>query len=163
MKAETLENGNVLARLLRMFAEERTNENAFGILRCLRDSFVSVPCSIRISDEDMEQFTHSQVGDIVQPKGEIGMKPDILINNATQERVLPVFSQDKQIPEEYGANFSRLRMPFIDVCNGMFKGMKDVTAIVVDPFTVSFTLSEELINIVTKLPSEIDEEERRQT
>ena len=158
MKAETLESGNVLAYLLQNFAENSTEDNFFGILRCLRDSFVSVPCSLRISDEDVEQFAHSQVGDVVQSKDEIGMKPDILISNDIQERVLPVFSQSEQIPDDYGSHFSYLKLPFYDVCE-MFNGMKDVAAIVVDPFTVSFTLSGELVNIVMELPSEIDDAE----
>jgi TPR repeat protein len=158
MDNSTLESGNVLAYLLRNFADNRTNKNAFAILRCLRDSSVIIPCTMRISDEDMKQFINSKVGNIVQPTSDIGMKPDILINNDTQERFFPVFSQDKQIPDDYRSHFHYLQMAFIEVCD-MLKNYKDVNAVVVDPFTVSFTLNEKLLKIVTELPSELGNEE----
>ena len=156
MDRATLENGNVLVYLLRHFHENRSHESASAVLRCLRNSFVLVPCSLRIDDDDADMIINSKIGDIVHVNNEIGMRPDILINNETQERLFPVFSQYEQIPDDYGVHFSYLNMHFVDVCD-WFKQYDDVSGIIVDPFTVSFTLTENIIEFVQELPSEIDE------
>ena len=126
------------------------------ILRIIRDSYFVIPCKMRINEEDKEKFINVKVGDTVTTKGDIGMTPDILINNETQERVFPVFSQYEEIPKDYRKQFHYMKMHFTDVCE-LAKNY-NVQAIVIDPFTVSFTLGEELQNIVLALPSIVDTE-----
>jgi len=158
MNETTLESGDALVRFLHNFEQERTSENAMFVLQCLRDSVVIIPCTLRMSDEDAEQIKKSaEDGSIVQTKDEIGMKPDFLIDQNTQELVFPVFSQSEQIPPDYGANFSNLCMPFIEVCS-TGQSFDDVNTISVDPFTFNFRLGKELMDVVLKLPTMIDEE-----
>ena len=157
MNAAALENGNVLVNLLRNFAVDKTSRNAMFILQCLRDSSVFVSCAVQISDEDTEQFQNTNKGDVVEIIEDMVMIPEILIDQATQESVFPVFSQEAQIPPDYRERFSQVKMPFINVCE-MVGDIDDVNMIVVDPFTFCFKLGRELMNIAVKLPTTIDEE-----
>jgi len=154
---KTYEGGNLLADIKRDFAENRTEKRFRALLHCLRDSYLDIPCKKRISDEDLQQLIKLKEGDTIQFTDDLGMTPDILISNATQERCFPVFSQMEQIPEDYRSQFSYLRMHFTDICE-MVKNF-DVNCIVVDPFTVSFKLDEELQKIVLEFPSLIDKKE----
>lgn len=61
-----------------------------------------------MSDEDVEQFLKSQVGDTVTAHNEIKLKPDILING--EKRFFPIFSSVDQMGKEYASHFSTIEM-----------------------------------------------------
>ena len=58
IKRDTLENGNVLRFLVDRFNKDQTDENFISVFRCLRDSFIWIPCNLEMSDADMEMFTN---------------------------------------------------------------------------------------------------------
>ena len=46
IKRETLENGKVLKYLILQYLENKTEQNAFAVIRCLRDSYITIPCQM---------------------------------------------------------------------------------------------------------------------
>jgi len=137
VRKESLENGWVLSELLKMCKAENTKEHTCGLLRCLRDSKVWVPMNMRVSAADTSRLLSSKVGDAVVISEEIGIKPDILMDVNTNTKILPVFSQKEQIPDEYKSRFSWLHIDFIAVCDWICQ-YADVHSIVIDPLTMSY-------------------------
>lgn len=110
----------------------------------IENSFI-VPCTVTMSDEDVEQFLESQVGDIVTAQNEIRLKPDILING--EKRFFPIFSSMDQMGKEYASHFSTIEMP-IDSIIDMLNNISDVHEIVIDAFTQPFVMSESLLILI---------------
>ena len=82
VKRETLEGGNVLRALVAQFNNDRTEQNLFALLRCLRDSFIWIPCNAVISNEDAEQFLNAQKGDVILLAGK-GHETYQILNEGT--------------------------------------------------------------------------------
>ena len=85
VKRDDLRNGELLRALVANCFKENTQENVHGVLRCLRDSYVWVPCN---------------------------PKPDILTNESG--KFFPVFSNGDQVPEDYAANFMIMEHHFLE-------------------------------------------------
>ena len=155
VKRETLEGGNVLRALVAQFNNDRTEQNLFALLCCLRDSFIWIPCNAVISNEDAEQFPNAQKGDVIQSMNDIKMEPDILQNG--DELFFPIFSNCEQMGEDYGGRFSKVEKHTFEAMN-MAMARENVVGLVLDAFTQPFVIKKDLFEIIGKLPTNIDEE-----
>ncbi len=155
VKRETLANGKVLRALVVQFEERRTEENLIGLLTCLRDSFVWIPCNVEMDNIDMEKFLGAKKGDTITTEGNIRMVPDILKNG--EDLFLPVFSSNDQMGEEYGSHFSKVQKHFFQAMS-MAMARENVVGIVLDAFTHPFVIEKKLFDLIGRLPSQIDED-----
>ena len=112
VKRETLNNGRVLKILIEEFANDRTKDNLIPVLHCLRDSFVWIPGTMRLSNDDAEKFINSRAGDTITTNNVMKFEPDILQNG--EDKFYPVFSSIEEMGE-YGNNFSKV--DFINLNN----------------------------------------------
>lgn len=152
---ETLANGNVLRFLVDRFNKDQTDVNFVSVLRCLRDSFIWIPCSLELSDEDAEKFSNVSVGDVVQSSGDIKLIPDTLKNG--DYLFFPVFSNCEQMGEDYGKTFSKIEKHFFEAMS-MAMVREDICGIVLDAFTQPFVISKDAFEFIGNLPSEIEQE-----
>ena len=148
VKRETLEGGNVLRALVAQFNNDRTEQNLFALLCCLRDSFIWIPCNAVISNEDAEQFLNAQKGDVIQSMNDIKMEPELFF---------PIFSNCEQMGEDYGGRFSKVEKHTFEAMN-MAMARENVVGLVLDAFTQPFVIKKDLFEIIGKLPTNIDEE-----
>lgn len=151
---ETLASGNVLRYLVKLFNDNGTEENFISVLRCLRDSKVWVPCSMKMSDADSQKFSGASVGDVVQSTNDISLTPDILANG--DNLFFPTFSGIEQMGEEYSSRFSKIELHFLD-CISMAREKEGLSGIVLDAFTQPIIIAEEIFSFIEQLPSEIEE------
>jgi len=153
---KTLESGRVLLYLKHEFLSNRSKETLFPLLSCLRDSNVIVPVNVTMSDFDKEKFLNSKQGDVVTTSDEIRCKPDILKNG--DNFFFPMFSNEEQIPEEYGNNFSKVVLPVLR-CINMAKSYEHVCGIVIDAFTEPLVLEYEIADLIFEFESRLKSED----
>ena len=151
---EDLEGGKILRFLVERFDNDRTEANFISVFRCLRDSFVWIPCRIEMSEEDKEMFSKVTAGDVVKSSGDIRLVPDILKNE--DSLFFPAFSNCEQMGEDYGSHFSKIEKHFLEAMS-MVLAHKDVCGIVLDAFTRPFIISKDAFEFISKLPSEIEQ------
>lgn len=156
VKREILADGKVLRALILQFEEKRTEQNLIGLLTCLRDSFVWIPCNVEMNDTDTKKFLGAKAGDTITAEGNIRMIPDILQNG--EELFFPVFSSNDQMGEDYGSHFSKVQKHLFEAMS-MAMARKDVVAIVLDAFTHPFVIEKKLFDLIGRLPSQIDDED----
>ena len=105
VKYKDLESGKVLQYLIDRFNKDRTPDKFYSVLRCFRDSYVWIPCTLSsISDADIEKFSNANVGDTIFSSDEIRLKPDIL--RSGDAYFFPVFSNPDQMGD-YGKNLKK--------------------------------------------------------
>lgn len=155
IKREALENGNVLRFLVDRFNKDQTDENFISVFRCLRDSFIWIPCNLEMSDADMEMFTNVSAGDVVKTTGDIKLVPDTLKNG--DYLFLPVFSNCEQMGEDYGNHFSKVEKHFFEAMS-MAMAREDICGIVLDAFSQPFIIAKDAFEFIGNLPSEIEKE-----
>lgn len=154
VKIETLENGNVLRALVAQFKNERTEQHFVAVLRCLRDSYIWIPCNVKMSNTDEKKFAHANKGDTVGTDNEIRLVPDILQNG--DDFFFPVFSNCEQMGEDYGSHFSKIEKHFFEAMS-LAMAKENVVGIVLDAFSQAFVVEKELFEFVGNLPTNIDE------
>ncbi len=153
VKYKDLESGKVLQYLIDRFNKDRTPDKFYSVLRCFRDSYVWIPCTLSsISDADIEKFSNANVGDTIVSSDEIRLKPDIL--RSGDEYFFPVFSNPDQMGD-YGKNFSKIEKHSFEAM-GMALAHKETMGIVVDAFTNPLVIDKGLFDMIEKLPSEIE-------
>lgn len=155
VKRETLKSGRVLKALIEQFENDRTKQNLIPVLHCLRDSFVWIPGTLRMSDADVEKFQNPQVGDTVTTDEIMKFEPDILQNG--EDKFYPVFSSIEEMGE-YGNNFSKVEKHFFEAMS-YANGKKETVGIVVNAFSMPFVVPKEWFDIIGSFPTNIDEDE----
>ncbi len=153
---KTLESGKVLLYLKHDFLSNRCQETLFPLLSCLRDSNVIVPVNITMSDFDRKQFINSKQGDTVTISDEMRCKPDILKNG--DSFFFPMFSNEEQIPEEYGHNFSKIVLSVLQ-CIKMAKNYEHVCGVVLDAFTEPLVLEYNIADLIPQFESRLKSDE----
>ena len=156
VKREALANGKVLRALVAQFEEGRTEKSLLGLLNCLRDSLVWIPCNVEMDNIDMEKFLGAKKGDTITTEGNIRMVPDILKNG--EDLFFPVFSSNDQMGEEYGSHFSKVQKHFFQAMS-MAMAREDIVGIVLDAFTQPFVIEKKMFDLIGRLPSQIDDED----
>ena len=81
-----------------------------------------------------------------QPEHDIRLRPDIL-EDSEKNRLFPMFSTEKEIPQGYRENFSIVPLSVI-TCIKMFKGMENLNAIVLDSWTKAFFIDSKLADVI---------------
>ena len=135
-------NPNLRGNTKWKFMREQSKENLFNILYCLRDSYVWIPATYNLTPEQEAQLQKMQKG-IKAGEGEgIVFQPDILMDG--DSAFLPVFTNEDQVIEEYGET--------MDVADSNAQ----LTGIVIDAFTVPFTVIKKNFNMIRTLPSNME-------
>ena len=150
---EDLADGKVLLDLKDKFISEPTQENLFPLLCCLRDSVVSVPFVVEMSEEDKKRAVSTQEGETFTNKDEVKLTADIL-KAENGMKFFPVFSQEEQMPEEYKQRFTVIPITMMD-CLKMAHGDSSVSGLVLDGFTTSFVLPFDLADYMAQIPSRL--------
>ena len=154
VKRETLENGNVLKALILRYLNDPKEENLFPVLGCLRDSFVWIPGRMIMSEMDLQKFANAKKGDTISNDEVIKFEPDILQNG--EHKFYPVFSSAEEMGE-YGDNFSKVQRHFFEAMN-FAMGKEETVGIVVNAFSTPFVVPKEWFEIISQIPTNIDEE-----
>lgn len=128
LTAEDLADGSMLKNAIALFHEKRNKANYMEILNLLRDSKVWIP------------YNEQQgISDILR-KGE--------------DYFYPVFSSEAEMGQ-YGVHFTKVQKSFIEVIELARKNEKNVTGIVLNPFTQSFLLECDLFEMIGELKSRL--------
>ena len=154
VKRETLENGNVLKALILRYLNDWKEENLFPVLGCLRDSFVWIPGRMIMSEMDLQKFANAKKGDTISNDEVIKFEPDILQNG--EYKFFPVFSSTEEMGE-YGNGFSKVEKHFFEAMN-FAMGKEETVGIVVNAFSTPFVVPKEWFEIISQIPTNIDEE-----
>lgn len=159
---EDLEDGTLLEEMISNFNENQTEQNLFNLLRVLRDSWVWVPCTAVMSDNDQQrmlEMINSLDGDYGALEGqdfvaldETRMIPDILKNG--EEFFFPVFSNEEAMGE-YGNDFSKVARPMLEVIPLARNNEQKLFGIVINAFTEPFVLPENLWESLENMESQL--------
>lgn len=155
VKREALENGKVLQMLIEQFVNNRTEQNLYAVLRCLRDSFVWIPGTLVMNKEDEEKFINAKEGEMVTSDFDMKFEPDILQNG--EEKFYPVFSNVEAMGE-YGENFSKIEKHFFEAMSYAM-GKDETIGIVVDAFSNPFVVPKEWFEDISTIHTNIIEDE----
>lgn len=150
---KTLESGNVLRTLIQIYKNNESENTLYGVLRCLRDSTLLVPCKAQISDRDVKQFLNSDVGSKIKIADEIKMTPDIIRSGDTY--FLPAFTSIECMGEDYGSRFSTIEKDIFDIMS-MADSYQKTIGIIIDPFTNPFVVYKEIFDYIASIPSELE-------
>ena len=131
LDATMLEDGSILKNSMHRYMRVQSEENFYDLLYVLSLSTVIVPTM----SEDLGY--------------EDGLKADILKSNDGR-LFFPVFTNEKEIPQEYGNFYSRVHVKFVD-CIEAAKRSEGVCGIVLNPFTKAMELNFEHLNMLLKM------------
>ena len=147
---------NILKSAISTFKQNMTENNLIEILEILRDVLVWIPCNAVVSEADIESLKNKRVGDTFQSTDNIRMIPDIL--QSGDEYFFPVFTSCDEMGE-YGENFSKIEKWFLETIPIAQNNEKQVKGIVINAFTDSFVVPNDLLEIVKKRGSRISKSE----
>ncbi|MBR0459253.1 MAG: SseB family protein [Victivallales bacterium] len=147
--SEESEDGKILRFLVEQFNQERSEEHFLAVLRCLRDSLIWIPGTMKLSDADAEMLKNVQEAETFSFSEQVEFVPDILQNG--DDFFFPVFSNCEQMGE-YGTHFSTMQKHFF-VAMGQAMKKENVCGIVLDAFTSPFVVPKTLFDFIEKLPS----------
>ena len=153
LNQEALMDGHVLRMFISQFMREQSKENLFNILYCLRDSYVWIPATYNLTPEQEAQLHKMQKGIKAGEGKGIVFQPDILMDG--DSAFLPVFTNEEQVIEEYGENFTRIQKHFLEAMD-VADSNAQLTGIVIDAFTVPFTVIKKNFNMIRTLPSNME-------
>lgn len=125
---------------------ERRLKRLIDVMAHLQNCSVWVPFNMNCSERDMEKFLNAKAGDTIRMEDNIRMQPDLLKNNSGK-LFFPAFSAKEEAPEDYAVNFSWINMPFTQCCK-IAKNHSQCEDIIINAFSVSMQITEELINII---------------
>ena len=147
---------NYLKTAISTFKQNRTESNLIEILEILRDILVWIPCNAVISEADIESMKSKKVGDTFKSTDDIRMIPDIL--QSGDDYFFPVFTSCEEMGE-YGENFSKIEKWFLEAIPLAQNNEKQVKGIVINAFTDSFVVPDDLLEIVKERGSRITKSE----
>ena len=155
---EKLEDGSMLKAALEEYQKEPSQRRFSKLLRTLRSSWIWIPGTFIMSEEDQKHFDEmitEKMDDLESLEGttfvnqdETRFRPDILQNG--EEYFFPVFTGSEEMGE-YGMHFSTMQRPFTDALILARSKKHDISGIVVNAFTEPFVLRSELFEYMEKL------------
>lgn len=116
-----------------------------AILEYMEENAAWVPCCADCSKEDYEKIKSLKNGDVFSFEN-TKLKPDML-KNTSGKLFFPLFSQKEEAPADYASNFSWINVPIVQCCQ-LAKNNPDCNGIIVNAFTNSLTITNELIDII---------------
>ena len=135
LNQEALMDGHVLRMFISQFMREQSKENLFNILYCLRDSYVWIPATYNLTPEQEAQLHKMQKGIKAGEGKGIVFQPDILMDG--------------------DSNFTRIQKHFLEAMD-VADSNAQLTGIVIDAFTVPFTVIKKNFNMIRTLPSNME-------
>ena len=115
------------------------------ILEYMQENVAWIPCNVNYSKEDYVKMINLKKGEVFSFEN-TKLKPDILKHTSGQ-LFFPLFSQKEEAPDDYANNFSWVNIPIVQVCI-MAKNNKESNGIIINAFTNSLPITNELIDIV---------------
>lgn len=165
LTAEDLEDGSLLKEAVAVFNKERNEDHFLDVLEFLRDSYVWIPCNAVMSEADMARFEQAMkdagddlsalVGEEFTTNDEVRLIPDILQNG--DDFFFPVFSSEEEMGE-YGEHFSKVQKHILEVIPMARDNEKNVSGIVLNPFTEPFVLDAEIFDMVENMKTRLEKE-----
>lgn len=151
--AESLKDGAVLCGLIVRFINNRSKENMFSVLSCLRDSNVFVPCEVNMDGRDMEIGGNGDNPVMFPVKHKVAIKPQLY--KATDGNVyMPFYSRQENAKPSELNGASLVNLPYEQLVQ-MLKDNDECSRFVVDPKLYNVVLDEDLIRISMELPSRL--------
>lgn len=139
---DDLKDGSLLEAAITAFNKERNEQHLIEVLEILRDSYVWVPCTAVMSDEDQRRMEEWVLGMKDNLDALVGQEfvahdatrliPDILQNG--DNYFFPAFSTEKAMGE-YGDNFSKIQKHMLEVIPLARSNEKKPVGIVVNAFS----------------------------
>ena len=164
---EELEDGSMLRQAVVDFNKEQNQENFIEIMELLRDSYVWIPCSAVLSEQDQKKWDNmirdnednldELIGQTLTNDDVIRMVPDILQNG--DEFYFPVFSSAEEMGE-YGDQFSKVEKHMLEAIAMARNNEKKLSGIVLNAFTEPFVINEDMFDMIGNLKSRIIKKER---
>ena len=167
---ELLEDGSFLKRAISICNSNKTQLNLMKLARILRDSYVWIPCTAVFSEADNAKFVEalaeaeenkegldSLIGETFTASDQVRLIPDILTSN--DHFFFPVFTTAEEMGE-YGEHFSKVEKHFLEAMILAKNNEKDVTGIVINPFSEPFVIPKEMFEVIAETESGMKEENR---
>ncbi len=151
--AETLRDGTVLCGLIIRFINNRTKENMFSLLSCLRDSNVFVPCEVNMDGRDMEIGGKGDNPVMFPVKHKIQIKPQ-LYRDKDGKVYMPFYSRQENAKRSELRGASLVNLPYEQLVN-MLADNDECSMFVADPKLYNVVLDEDLVRISMELPSRL--------
>lgn len=120
------------------FVADKSKEKLDSVMNFLKkpETMVCVPARIATSKESEEILKR---GGKVKLEGTVNINPLILTDN-NGVKVLPIFADERSIPDEIKKKTPVLNIPFGN-CINLVKGIEEVGTIVVEPYTANIRLT----------------------
>ena len=157
---EMLESGETLLSLKNTFLAEQSGGNFMAMLACIMDSIVWVPGKLVLSDDDFTKIVSGQVGETLRNSDAIRFVPTLF---GTEEggRFYPMFSNEKQIPQDFSDSNSLVAMTGAE-CIRRARGSKNAAGVVLDPLTEVCTMPMNYVELIDKLESRLSPEQQEE-
>jgi len=143
------EKNDILATLVCDYITETQQgekmDKIMAILAYMEENVAWVPCNANYSEEDYEKIKNLKAGDVFSFEN-TSLKPDML-KHVSGELFFPIFSQKDEAPADYVNNFSWINMPILRCCQ-LAKNNTDCSGIIVNAFTNSLPITNDLIDIM---------------
>ena len=162
LKPEDLEDGSMLRNAIATFRAETTNEHFIDIMEILRDSYIWIPCSAILSEEDQKAWGEilekagndldQLVGMEMTSKEDIRMVPDILQHG--DGLYFPAFISCEDMGE-YGEHFSKVQRHFLEAISLARNNKKEVKGIVLNAFTDPLIIDREIWDLIEGMKTRI--------
>lgn len=154
---ELLADGSFLENAIEICNRNRTQLNLIKLARILRDSWVWIPCTAILSDDDYANVEaavkkaeasgdlDSLIGQSFVNADEVRLVPDVLQKD--EEFFFPVFSSE-EVMGEYGDHFSKIQHSFLEAINLAVHNEKDVAGIVINAFSEPFVIPRDMFELI---------------
>lgn len=142
--SEDLADGTVLVGFKHEFLEDRNDKQKFiNLICCIRDSQFLVPMKLKekVSNKFVTKNSREETFEIepVQLKGRNGLC------------AFAIFSNYEQVGNEYSSSDYKIaKLPYKDVV-ALFMEVKKNFKMVLDPFTESFVIDKDLVDLISEL------------
>ena len=155
LSREKLADGSVLLFLKERFQDDMNEDNLIELMQVLRDSILLVPMKVLMSAADAERMR------LYEENMKFVAENDIQVVPATatleDQNYMFIFSQPEQIPVDYSDPVNSTRIPWETVYQYFIED-EGIYGIVLDPFTETLEIPEELIHAISRMDSALVDE-----
>ena len=148
------------------YLKEQSESNFMDVLQLMRDTDVWIPCVAVLSENDQKKWeevvqkagddVESLVGMSLSTEDAVRLVPDVLQNE--NGYFFPVFTSPNEMGD-YGDGLSKTQNAFLEAVTLAKNNEKNVSGIVVNPFTDALVLDRQLFDVFEHLDFEDPEED----
>ena len=145
------------------FKEEQNEINLYRLLNLLRDSYVWVPCTAVMDEQDEAKLqkmfedaggdTDKIIGETFTTSESVRLIPDILQNG--NEFFFPIFSSAEEMGE-YGEHFSKVQKHMLEAMVLARNNEKNISGMVLDAFSGQFVINTDLMKLIWEMQSKVE-------